>query len=52
MLSFLDFFKKIFYYTKSVFRTPDTPENNLYKIGRTIDLKKDYNHIHQDYQKI
>jgi phage anti-repressor protein/predicted GIY-YIG superfamily endonuclease len=23
-----------------VFRTPDTPENNLYKIGRTIDLKK------------
>ena len=23
-----------------VFKTPDTPENNLYKIGRTIDLKK------------
>jgi phage anti-repressor protein len=23
-----------------VFRTPDTPENNLYKIGRTINLKK------------
>lgn len=23
-----------------VFRTPDTPENNLYKIGKTIDLKK------------
>lgn len=35
-----------------VFRTPDTPENNLYKIGRTINLKKDYNHIHQDYRKI
>ena len=23
-----------------VFRTPDTPENNLYKIGRTVNLKK------------
>ena len=23
-----------------VFKTPDTPENNLYKIGRTVDLKK------------
>ncbi len=23
-----------------VFKTSDTPENNLYKIGRTIDLKK------------
>lgn len=23
-----------------VFRTPDTPENNLYKLGKTVDLKK------------
>lgn len=23
-----------------IFRTPDTPENNLYKIGRTVNLKK------------